>query len=51
MQIGLIFAAEHKTNFKLLKIFNPWIRANNMENKQKNKFVVKVPVEGFREKR
>lgn len=45
------FAAEHKTNFKLLKIFNPWIRANNMENKQKNKFVVKVPVEGFREKR
>jgi len=43
------FAAEHGTNFKLLKMMNEWIRSNKLENPQKKTYVVKVPKQGFRE--
>ena len=43
------FAASHNTNFKILKIFNPWIRANYLYNKKGRSFIVKVPEKGFRE--
>jgi len=43
------FAAKHNTNFKLLKIYNQWIRSNKMENKLGKTYVVRVPKEGFRE--
>lgn len=42
------FAAKYKTNFKLLKIYNQWIRANRMENKAKRTYMVKVPKEDSR---
>lgn len=43
------FAAKHNTNFKLLKMYNQWIRSNKLENRQNHTFVVKVPKEGTRE--
>ena len=45
-----VFAAGHNTNFKLLKIYNQWIRSNTLENKQNKTFIVKVPKEGFRDR-
>jgi hypothetical protein len=44
------FAAEHGTNFKLIKMMNEWIRSNKLDNPQKKTFVVKVPKKGFRER-
>lgn len=43
-----VFAAKYKTNFKLLKIYNQWIRANSLENKARRSYVVKIPKEGSR---
>jgi hypothetical protein len=43
------FSRRHNTNFKVLKIYNQWIRANQMENKAGRKYIVQIPVEGFRE--
>lgn len=43
------FVAEHNTNFKMLKLYNQWIRSNKLDNKQKKTFVVRVPAEGARE--
>ena len=43
------FSRRHNTNFKVLKIYNQWIRANQMDNKAGRKFIVQIPVEGFRE--
>jgi hypothetical protein len=44
------FAAKHDTNFKLLKMYNQWIRANNLTNKQNRVYIVKLPKKGFRER-
>lgn len=43
------FAAKHNTNFKLIKIYNQWIRANQLDNRQKRTYIVQVPKKGFRE--
>lgn len=37
------FAAKYKTNFKMLRIYNQWIRANSLENKAGRSYVVKIP--------
>lgn len=42
------FARQHGTNFKILKIYNQWIRANMLQNKAKRKYTVKLPEEGAR---
>lgn len=44
------FAAKYNTNFKILKMYNQWIRSNKLENKQNRSFVVQIPTVGFREK-
>lgn len=38
------FAAEHNTNFKMLKLCNEWIRSNHLDNKKKKAYTVRVPV-------
>ncbi len=43
------FAEKHGTNFKLLKMYNQWIRANRLDNKNRRTFKVQIPPEGFRE--
>ena len=44
------FAAEHNTNFKILKMYNQWIRSNKLDNTQRKTYIVQVPEEGFRER-
>ncbi len=42
------FAEEHNTNFKLIKMYNEWIRSNSLLNKQGKTYKVWVPIEGSR---
>lgn len=42
-------AAEHGTNYKMLRLLNPWIRDYTYDNKGGRTFEVKVPRKGFRE--
>lgn len=42
------FAAEHGTNFKMLKMCNEWIRSNHLDNRKNKSYEVLVPVEGAR---
>jgi hypothetical protein len=37
------FAKENNTSYKLLRIYNPWIRDYNLVNKEKRTFDVKIP--------
>lgn len=43
------FAAEHNTNFKMLKLCNEWIRSNKLDNRRGKSYKVLVPVENARE--
>ena len=42
------FAAKHNTNFKMVKMFNEWIRSNHLDNKYKKRYKVLVPAEDAR---
>ncbi len=44
-----LFAKKYNTNYKILKIFNPWIRDSALTIKNKVSYSIKIPVEGFRE--
>ena len=37
------FAHEHHTNYKMLKILNPWLRDNELANKSKKTYEIKIP--------
>ena len=37
------FSHEHKTNYKMLKMLNPWLRDTKLINSHKKTYVVKVP--------
>lgn len=43
------FAIANKTNYKLLKIFNPWLRTNTLPKNPGKVYTIKIPKEGFRE--
>ena len=43
------FAVKFDTNYKLLKIFNPWLRDNYLRNPKGKEYVIKIPNKGFRE--
>jgi hypothetical protein len=38
------FAIDNSTNYKLLRIYNPWLRENNLKNKSNKKYLIKLPV-------
>ncbi|MCF8243365.1 MAG: lytic transglycosylase domain-containing protein [Melioribacteraceae bacterium] len=40
------FAKGKGINYKILKIFNPWLRDNYLKNPTKKEYVFKLPVEG-----
>ena len=40
------FARENKTNYKLLKYFNPWLRLPYLKNPKKETYSIKIPEEG-----
>ncbi len=44
------FAKSQGTNYKMLKLFNPWLRDKKLENKKKNKYIIDIPKEGARAK-
>jgi hypothetical protein len=42
------FAREHGTNYKILKMLNPWLRDTHLTNTTGKTYEIKLPVEGFR---
>jgi membrane-bound lytic murein transglycosylase D len=42
------FAISHGTNYKMLKMFNPWLRDASLSNKSGKKYVIKIPDEKSR---
>lgn len=41
------FAAEHNSTYKILKIFNPWLRENFLMNKSGKTYKLKLPKKGY----
>lgn len=41
------FAKAYKTNYKTLKIHNPWLREGHLENASGKVYEIKVPLEGY----
>ena len=41
------FAIKYELNYKVLKIFNPWLRKQNLTNKERKKYSIKIPNKGF----
>jgi len=42
------FARKFGTNYKLLKLLNPWLRKPYLTNKTGKTYLIKIPVEGSR---
>ncbi len=42
------FAISQKINYKILKLFNPWLRANTLTNIEKKKYSIEVPKNGVK---
>jgi membrane-bound lytic murein transglycosylase D len=38
------FAKSHNVNYKLLKQFNPWLRAKSLPDKSRKKYILKIPI-------
>jgi hypothetical protein len=38
------FAKSHNINYKLLKQFNPWLRAKSLPDKSRKKYILKIPI-------
>ena len=43
-----LFAFEKGTNYKILKILNPWLRDNTLTNRDSKTYIIKIPVDGYR---
>lgn len=43
------FAEKHGTSYKMIKVFNPWLRDGLLTNSAKKTYTIKIPKEGFRE--
>jgi hypothetical protein len=37
------FAITQGVNYKILKLFNPWLRSNSLTNEVKKKYIIEVP--------
>jgi membrane-bound lytic murein transglycosylase D len=42
------FAFSKAINYKILKLFNPWLRQNNLINKSKKTYYIKIPSGNYR---
>jgi membrane-bound lytic murein transglycosylase D len=38
-----VFAKQQGTNYKMLKVYNPWLRENFLRNKERKKYEFKIP--------
>lgn len=45
------FAIEHGINYKILKMYNPWLRENYLKNPTMKTYTLKIPEKGFRTKK
>ncbi|MGD9977189.1 MAG: lytic transglycosylase domain-containing protein [Bacteroidales bacterium] len=43
------FARHFSANYKLIKIFNPWLRESYLTNRNRKTYVIKIPDRDFRE--
>lgn len=43
-----LFAFEKGTNYKILKLLNPWLRDISLSNKEGKTYVIKIPAAGYR---
>jgi hypothetical protein len=43
------FAKKHNTNYKILRLYNPWIKENSLINAKKAIYYIRIPEDGFRE--
>jgi len=43
------FAEKNGTSYKMIKLFNPWLRDNYFNNPSKKVYSIKIPEKGFRE--
>ena len=41
------FAKANGTNYKILKIFNPWLRDLSLPNKERKRYILHLPLEGY----
>ncbi|MFK7750334.1 MAG: lytic transglycosylase domain-containing protein [Kordia sp.] len=41
------FAKEFGINYKILKIHNPWLRENKLNNKSRKKYMISIPEKGY----
>ena len=44
------FAKEYGINYKILKIHNPWLREDHLNNKSKKQYVLDIPEKGYYKK-
>lgn len=42
------FAIDKGISYKILKMFNPWLRTNELKNPTRKTYEIKIPVKGFR---
>ncbi len=45
----VIFANNYNISYKILKIFNPWLRKKFLTNKNKKTYYIEIPEKGFRD--
>ena len=38
------FALEQGINYKILRIYNPWLREMSLENKERKTYIIKIPI-------
>ncbi|TYB77182.1 lytic transglycosylase domain-containing protein [Bizionia myxarmorum] len=41
------FALEHKINYKILKLHNPWLREPHLNNKSGKSYFIEIPQDGY----
>ncbi len=41
-----VFAKSYGLNYKILKLYNPWLRESYLTNKRKKEYKIKLPVDG-----
>ncbi|MCB0754965.1 MAG: lytic transglycosylase domain-containing protein [Flavobacteriales bacterium] len=42
-----LFAEQHGVNYKILKIFNPWLRETHLNNKSRKLYTIEFPKSGY----
>ncbi len=47
----IAFSKKYNINYKILKIFNPWLRAHRLTNKTRKKYIIDIPKKGARSKK